>query len=283
MFATGTAPPAVTISSAPATPTGLWIDIQTGGALGVATFKFSTNDGSSYGADITTGASVNLGNGFVISFANATYNADNLYKATVASWTGTMNGYVLSQGTAANQPVYSSVGWNGASSLVFASSRSTVMINTDGALVTPFNGDDTNCAMLIGHDCHVATSGPGGLFGADNSNRAFLFINTTTIYPRYGRSTLSLAASAAASGRRHQLGFNVGTAGSLYRNGVLEASGTLNAASMTLTNFAIGASRSGSTSSNFLTGNIGPVLLGSACSNPAGLSTFLASLGWDYV
>jgi hypothetical protein len=92
---TGTTPPVVTLTG---TPTGPWkvkIDMIAGGAVGAATFKFSTDNGGTWSATLTTAASVPLidtavdslvGNngatGLVAGFAAGTYNADNLYTST---------------------------------------------------------------------------------------------------------------------------------------------------------------------------------------------------------
>jgi hypothetical protein len=105
MLASGTAPPPVTIVTAPTVPTGLWIDIQNSDIFGDALFKWSTNDGSTWSGNIYTAHNINLGNGFVIDFTENPYNADNLYKGTVASWTG-LYGYTASQATPDYQPVY---------------------------------------------------------------------------------------------------------------------------------------------------------------------------------
>lgn len=109
--ATGTTPPTVTLSG---TPLGAWslvIDCVTGGSSnGTATFRFSTDGGNTWSStyvipsgggafvldDSTTGAvadinsshpadslvGVNGRTGITATFANGTYNADNLYTAT---------------------------------------------------------------------------------------------------------------------------------------------------------------------------------------------------------
>lgn len=94
----GTTPPAVTLSGTPSGPWELWIDITVGGASdGTAKFKFSTDGGATYSAEMTvpngggaialTDAAVDslVGNngasGVTATFANGTYAADNLYKA----------------------------------------------------------------------------------------------------------------------------------------------------------------------------------------------------------
>jgi hypothetical protein len=93
----GTSPPTVTLSGTASGNWSLVIEIQTGGTLGTATFRFSTDGGRNWSADIATGASVALtdtavdslvGNngatGITAAFASGTYNADNYYTATTS-------------------------------------------------------------------------------------------------------------------------------------------------------------------------------------------------------
>jgi hypothetical protein len=93
----GSSPPTVTLAGTPSGPWDLVIDIQTGGALGTATFKFSVDGGVTWSAEITTTASTGVnvladtaidslvGNngstGITATFASGTYNADNVYKS----------------------------------------------------------------------------------------------------------------------------------------------------------------------------------------------------------
>jgi hypothetical protein len=79
------------------TPTGPWdlqIDIQTGGSRGTATFKFSTDGGNTWSAELTTAASVELidtaadslvgqngKTGLTATFGVATYNSASVYSA----------------------------------------------------------------------------------------------------------------------------------------------------------------------------------------------------------
>lgn len=100
VVATGTAPPTVTLSG---TPTGAWklqIDCVVGGAAGTATYRFSTDNGNTWSATLTTPAGggavlltdtaidslvgANGKTGITATFGNATYNADNLYTSTAS-------------------------------------------------------------------------------------------------------------------------------------------------------------------------------------------------------
>lgn len=93
----GTSPPDVTLSGTPDGAFSLVIEIQDGGTLGTATFRFSTDGGLTWSADIDTAASVELtdptvdsqigvngSTGLTAAFAAGTYNADNKYTASYA-------------------------------------------------------------------------------------------------------------------------------------------------------------------------------------------------------
>lgn len=87
--ATGTTPPTVTVSGNPRigaqTSYVLHIDIVTGGARGTATFRHSTDGGTTWQSTVATAASVVLpGTHLTVTFASGTYNADNLYVSTAS-------------------------------------------------------------------------------------------------------------------------------------------------------------------------------------------------------
>ena len=96
----GTAPPTVTLAGTPLGAYTLKIEIVAGGAVGAATFRFSTDGGSTWSETHVTAASVlldesptataltpaddsmvgrNGATGITASFAAGTYNADNFY------------------------------------------------------------------------------------------------------------------------------------------------------------------------------------------------------------
>lgn len=98
---TGTSPPVVTLAGTPNAGHELRIIISTGGSSnGTAKFKFSTDGGTNYSAEITIpnggGAialtdtaqdslvGVNGATGITATFANGTYNVDNVYTAKAA-------------------------------------------------------------------------------------------------------------------------------------------------------------------------------------------------------
>lgn len=95
---TGTSPPVLTITGTPTGPWSLVIECQVGGAHTTATYRFSTDGGNTWSADITTlGAGVaqaltdtatdslvgaNGTTGLSVAFAAGTFNADNDWKST---------------------------------------------------------------------------------------------------------------------------------------------------------------------------------------------------------
>lgn len=97
---TGTTPPVVTLAGTPLGAYTLRIEIVVGGTLGVATFRFSTDDGATFSETYPTAASVlldespgsvlsapdslvgrNGATGITATFAAGTYNADNVYRS----------------------------------------------------------------------------------------------------------------------------------------------------------------------------------------------------------
>lgn len=114
--ANGTSPPALAWSGVGLTLTSvigphLQIDSVAGGTgLGQATFKASSDNGTTFFATgIPTAASVALTGsltGITAAFPAGPYNVDNFWQPTVASWKDMIRGYVVSQATAAQQPLY---------------------------------------------------------------------------------------------------------------------------------------------------------------------------------
>ncbi len=104
--ATGTSPPAVTLTLASPTVSALLVDIVVGGSRGTATFRTSSDGGATYSATVTTAATVDLGNGITVNFPVGTYNADNVYYATLASLEDlTTSNLDLAQATTNSQPI----------------------------------------------------------------------------------------------------------------------------------------------------------------------------------
>lgn len=98
---TGTTPPVITLTG---TPLGAWnlsVDCVVGGAHGTATYRFSTDGGNTWSANVTTNATpgtavaltdtaidsivgVNGATGVSVAFAAGTFNADNLWTSTAS-------------------------------------------------------------------------------------------------------------------------------------------------------------------------------------------------------
>ncbi len=102
VVSTGSTPPVVTLAGTPLGAYTLRIEIVAGGALGVGTFKFSTDDGATFSETYTLAASVVLDEsrtstgltpapdslvgrngktGITATFAAGTYDADNVYRS----------------------------------------------------------------------------------------------------------------------------------------------------------------------------------------------------------
>lgn len=104
---TGTSPPVATLTG---TPTGAWklqLDCLLGGAHGTATYRFSTDNGNTWSATVTTNATpgtaialtdtavdslvgANGKTGLSVAFAAGTFNADNLWTSTASLKATTM-------------------------------------------------------------------------------------------------------------------------------------------------------------------------------------------------
>lgn len=79
----GTSPPTLTITGTPSfTPLNLRVEITTGGTLGVAVFKWSSNNGDTYTTGVTTGAAVALtGTGLTLGFAAGSYSVGHQWES----------------------------------------------------------------------------------------------------------------------------------------------------------------------------------------------------------
>lgn len=112
-LAAGTVPPAVTISGTLTQSLGLYIQIDGAGTLGIATFKWSINNGSTFVATaVLTAASVVLGaTGITAAFPAGTYLTDNIYRATGAQRNDLSgNGRHLVQAVVTKQPLFAVAG-----------------------------------------------------------------------------------------------------------------------------------------------------------------------------
>jgi len=91
MRATGTSPPAVTLSGTLSRCANVVIDCDTGGARGTATVSWTIN-GVTGGTGVLTAATVDLipasPGALVANFPTGTYNADDNWRSVISTWTG---------------------------------------------------------------------------------------------------------------------------------------------------------------------------------------------------
>ncbi|HVI42663.1 MAG TPA: hypothetical protein VM577_18585 [Anaerovoracaceae bacterium] len=122
-LASGTTPPAVTISGNLAQVVGLRIEITTGGGRGTAIFRWSVDGGTTYTSNVLTAATVTLGTtGIVVAFPNSTYTNNNVYLGKLAAWNNRANSSTSpTQAVAANQPTLTWSDINGQHAMTFTS------------------------------------------------------------------------------------------------------------------------------------------------------------------
>jgi len=84
----GTTPPTLAVTGIPLESWDVVVTVETGGALGTMTFKYSTDGGDTYSAELTSTAVTGIteigATGMIFTFASGTYNADNEY--TFSTW-----------------------------------------------------------------------------------------------------------------------------------------------------------------------------------------------------
>jgi hypothetical protein len=110
LLAAGTSPPVVTITGTLAQLIGLRVEIQTTGARGVATFRWSADNGTTWSESSVTTAATYLmpGTGITLNFPTGTYTNNNVYEGTVTSFADTSGASnSLTQATATKQPTCS--------------------------------------------------------------------------------------------------------------------------------------------------------------------------------
>jgi hypothetical protein len=95
----GTSPPAVTLSGSLAQALAVRVEVQTTGARGASTFRWSVDGGASFVASgVSTAASVALGStGINALFPAGTYTNDNVFRAQVTTWADLSGGAMLTQ------------------------------------------------------------------------------------------------------------------------------------------------------------------------------------------
>lgn len=163
--ATGTTPPVVTFTTMPAL--GVRVEIQTTGARGAATFRWSPDNGTTWVQSGQVTAATfplsGLAAGGILNFPVGTYTNDNVYQATVSNWAdGSGTGNHLAQPTAALQPFMVTASallngkpalrWDGTSLTIFRNPLVGVIVQPN-TMVAAFNLTDqsTNRTLVDGN------------------------------------------------------------------------------------------------------------------------------------
>jgi hypothetical protein len=184
--ATGTTPPAVTLTGTPAvsvintlasTP-AIEIDISTTGARGTATFQWKLN-GSVQQTAQTTAATFALGTtGLTANFPVGTYTNDNVYKTNtnLSAWADqSATGASLVQATSSAQPIYSLTdGLLSTPALTFASA-SLQRIASASSVAT----GTTPTLYIVNKYTSVSVGQCAISFGVPNTNGAAMFVDVT--------------------------------------------------------------------------------------------------------
>jgi len=110
-LASGTTPPAVTLTGSASGNVAFRMEIQTTGALGASTFRYgAANDGTTSTwieqnvPTAATYAAIGALAGVTINFPAGTYTNDNVYQGTLSAWTDQVNAKAASQASAGLQP-----------------------------------------------------------------------------------------------------------------------------------------------------------------------------------
>lgn len=135
-LASGTVPPVVTLTGTLTPALGLYVQIDGAGARGVATFKWSLDNGSTFAATgVLTAATVTLTGlaaAITVNFPVGAYLTDNIYKATIAQWNDVSgNGNNTTQAAATAQPQYIADAAKGRSGGLFVQASSQFLQKTN--------------------------------------------------------------------------------------------------------------------------------------------------------
>jgi hypothetical protein len=175
----GSSPPVVTLSGTLALNTtalrgagGIRVIFGLGGARGTATFDVSYDNGATWAhTGELTAATYNLdgdATGLVLNFPTGTYSTLHTYEATVQSWESA-EGYIATNATAAEQPIYKVAGVDSGPSLLFDGSNDR-LIGTDAEVIAPFT--DGNTFTLFCRHKFTTADRNGFYFSAANSASA---------------------------------------------------------------------------------------------------------------
>ena len=148
-FASGTSPPAVTLSGS-VTPRPLRIELQTTGARGTAIFRYSADGGATWiESGVTTAATypmIGAASGTTLNFPVGSYTNDNVYRAVYATLTDRVGGFTMAPSSAGRAP-YCKLGSHGR--LVAANEVSVDARSFTCSLDRPAPGTTPTFALLV--------------------------------------------------------------------------------------------------------------------------------------
>lgn len=241
VIATGTTPPAVTMTGTPASSTNtIVITITLPGVVGVAQFSWSLNGVTQQTGQTVTSSFVLGATGITANFAAGTYNTvstPDTYTSvvTVSSWADQSgHGFTATQATALQQFAYSPTGGpNSTPVMVGNSANVTNMTAAIGTLTRP-TWVWMVCKFNSGTSSYI-------LDGGSVNTLVFRLINASQL-SIYSGTTLSTGTVTTTTFQAYGLTF--GSSGSIFSNAVSESSGTTGTTSST--NLTIGGVGGGS-------------------------------------
>ena len=213
--ATGTTPPAVTLTGQPVSPsTSLEIDITLGGLRGTAVFSWKLNGVVQQTLQLTA-ATFALGTtGVTANFAAGTYTNDNVYTSVVvvSTWADQSSlANAAVQATASNRPSYNAVdsSYNGSPSLSFAKAASQSMAT--GSIATyaqPYtiifvaNDDAGGAYVVVSGTTSVSgiytNSGPISIYAGSAHGSATSMSNPTVVAGIFNGANSTLYANSSS-------------------------------------------------------------------------------------
>lgn len=181
IIATGTTPPAVTLTGTPNDVYSFEIDITTLGVRGVAVFKWSSDGGSTYTTGVLTAATVVLGStGVTANFPTGTYAADNVYTSfsTVIQWndqsgTGDTNKNMLVGTNVAPKAIKSDVSLNNRPAINFLD-RASKLQSGNWISVVPF----PSTIYVVGYQAAPIVG--IGIDGTTTGQRQYIYVSAST-------------------------------------------------------------------------------------------------------
>jgi hypothetical protein len=233
--ASGSSPPVVTITGS--LPIGIRVEITTGGALGVALYRYSADAGVTWiESELTTTstyAMIGAATGITLNFPTGTYTNDNVYVPVILKWadqSGNGYDYVVAAASVAYSFKYNAIG--GFPSL--ASDQPTSAMVTSPAMIMPSpgttpwfcwcvvkitsrpanvtyailasnNGNDADMAYYYTHtgvsiyNASLLTSANGALPNGTWSRCYAYFSASTADFGRGGAQTISPGTSAGSN------------------------------------------------------------------------------------